>query len=212
MRSFAAAGATTTAASTTIRASARMRDPSQHDLRPLTATVRASSLRSLGSAWEVGPVTIRRYASEDLGSSNSSRRLAIAANCLSSTQSSPPCPHPTERRSPTSPIRPRPARTACSTPLARTAARRRHWSPGAEKQRTRPGPRRQVDRLRLPVGGRSVRHLRDQSRRHRQTDHTHRKRLPPKLAHQTDCPTICVGMDRKEIHVNDNPKQVGRVQ
>jgi len=24
-----------------------------------------------------------------------------------------------------------------------------------------------------------------------------------------ECPTICVGMDRKEIHVNDNPKQVG---
>jgi transposase-like protein len=26
-----------------------------------------------------------------------------------------------------------------------------------------------------------------------------------------DRPTICVGMDRKEIHVIDNPKQVGRV-
>ena len=24
-----------------------------------------------------------------------------------------------------------------------------------------------------------------------------------------ECPIVCVGMDREEIHVNDNPKQVG---
>jgi hypothetical protein len=44
---------------------------------------------------------------------------------------------------------------------------------------------------------------------------------PENLVHPTgedqsfgvgECPAICVGMDRKEIHVIDNPKQVGRVQ
>ena len=35
--------------------------------------------------------------------------------------------------------------------------------------------------------------------------------LVPWRVPEWECPTICVGMDRKEIHVNDNPKQVGRV-
>jgi hypothetical protein len=48
-------------------------------------------------------------------------------------------------------------------------------------------------------------------------DRVARLRLHPKLQHVLDedlggeCPIICVGMDRKEIHVNENRKQVGGV-